>query len=60
VDQEPVGKPKPRSVSVASATALPLVPPETATGFSATHSDLHRRAATNGVAAHVRAVLQLP
>jgi hypothetical protein len=47
-------------VSVASATALPLVPPETATGFSATHSDLHRRAATNVVAAHVRAVLQLP
>jgi hypothetical protein len=48
------------AVSVASATALTLVPPETATGFAATHSDLHRRAATNGVAAHVRAVLQLP
>lgn len=47
-------------VTVASALALPLGPGETAQGFAAFHDALHTAAATNGVAAHVGAILQAP
>jgi hypothetical protein len=47
-------------VTVASALALPLGADESATGFPVLHDALHVQAATNGVAAHVAALLQTP
>jgi hypothetical protein len=47
-------------VAVASALAVPLSGPETATVFVATHVDLHVRAAALGVAARINDLLLLP
>lgn len=47
-------------VSVASALALPLFSPETATRFLVGHDDLHRTAASNGVTARIHQLLNLP
>ena len=47
-------------VSVASALALPLFPPETAAQFPAQHDDLHVFAGQNGIAARIGQLLQGP
>ena len=47
-------------VSVASALALPLFSPETATRFLVGHDELHRAAASNGVTARIHQLLNLP
>ena len=47
-------------VTVASATALPLFPPETQTAFVASHDELHVLAGANGVTARIATLLQLP
>lgn len=47
-------------VSVASALALPLFPPETAAQFPAQHDDLHVFAGLNGIAARIGQLLQGP
>lgn len=47
-------------VNVASALALPLFGPETATGFPVGHVELHTEAAQNGVLARVQQLLTLP
>lgn len=47
-------------VSVASALALPLFPPETAAQFPAQHDDLHVFAGLNGIAARIDQLLQGP
>jgi pimeloyl-ACP methyl ester carboxylesterase len=47
-------------VTVASALALPLFGPETATAFATGHVELHAQAAQNGVLARVQQLLSLP
>lgn len=47
-------------VTTASALALPVLPPETATLFVATHDALHAAAGSNGITAHIAALLQAP
>ncbi len=47
-------------VTIASALALPLFPPETATLFVANHDELHLAAGINGVAARIDSLLQTP
>lgn len=47
-------------VSVASALALPLHAPETATLFAVAHDALHVFGGSNGVTAHIAALLQIP
>lgn len=47
-------------VSVASALALPLVPPETSMMFAASHDDLHVRATSLGIAVWIGGLLGGP
>jgi pimeloyl-ACP methyl ester carboxylesterase len=47
-------------VNVASALALPLFGPETATAFAVGHDQLHTEAAQNGVLVRVQQLLTLP
>lgn len=47
-------------VSVVSALALPLFPPETAAQFFARHDELHTRAGGNGITSRIDLLLQAP
>jgi pimeloyl-ACP methyl ester carboxylesterase len=47
-------------VTVASTLALPLFGPETAQQFAVNHDDLHGKAALNGIATRIDAILQMP